>query len=230
MPVVTINGHFGCGAPEIGMEVARVLDLEYVDRLIIAEAANRLGATEDAVAERERRALTRVDRIARFLQSALERSAAAGTGGDPYFGPGLGTMLGREYLEVTREPITRADELDDQKFIEVTMAVIQEIAQSGNAVVLGRASNMILKELPDSLHVNLVATLEHRVPIVAASEQISEEQARDLISRWDKARDDYFSKFFKVNADDPIHYDMVLSTERIGHDKAAAIIINSAQA
>ena len=156
MPVVTINGHFGCGSPEIGMEVARVLDLEYVDRLIIAEAANRLGATEDAVAERERRTLTRVDRIARFLQSALERSAAAGTGGDPYFGPGLGTMLGREYLEVSREPITRADELDDQKFIEVTTAVIQEIAQSGNAVVLGRASNIILKELPDSLHVNLV--------------------------------------------------------------------------
>ena len=75
-----------------------------------------------------------------------------------------------------------------------------------------------------------MATLEHRVPIVAASEQISEEKARDLISRRDKARDDYFSKFFKVNADDAIHYDMVLSTERIGHDKATSIIINAAQA
>lgn len=227
MNVITINGHIGCGAPEIGAEVARMLNLEYVDRLIIAQAANRLGATEDAVAERERRALSLVDRITRFLQGALERSAAAGTGGDPYFGPGLGTMLGREYLEVTRKPITRADELDDEKFIEVTMAVIQEIAQSGNAVILGRAGNMILKDLPDSFHVNLVATVEHRVPIVAALENISEEEAGDRVTRWDAARDDYFTKFFKVNADDPLNYDMVLSTERIGHDMASGIIVNS---
>ena len=230
MTVMTINGHFGCGAPEIGAEAARVLGLEYVDRLIIAEAANRLGATEDAVAEREQRALSLVDRIARFLQSALERSAAAGTGGDPYFGPGLGTMLGQEYSEVTREPITRADELDDQKFIEVTMSVIKEIAQSGNAVIIGRASNIILKELPDSIHVNLVATVAHRVPIVAASENISEEEAAALINRRDAARDNYFSKFFKVNADDPLNYDMVLSTERIGHDMASGIIIRSVHA
>lgn len=229
MTVITINGHIGCGAPEIGEEVARVLDLEYVDRLIIAEAANRLGATEDAVAKRERRALSRVDRIARFLQTALERSAAAGTRGDPYFGPKLGTMLEREYLEVTREPITRADELDDEKFIEVTMAVIQEIARSGNAVILGRANNMILKDLPDSIHVNFVATVEHRVPIAAASENISEEKAAERVTRWDAERDDYFSKFFKVNADDPLHYDMVLSTERIGHDMASGIIISSVQ-
>ena len=97
MAVITINGQIGTGAPEISSEVARLLGIDYVDRLILAEAAKRLGATVEALAEREQRPLTRGDRIARFLQSALERSAAAGTGGDPYFGPGLGTMLGREY-------------------------------------------------------------------------------------------------------------------------------------
>ena len=95
MPVITINGQMGSGAPEIGAQIAQLLKIDYVDRMIIARAANRLGATVEAVAEREQKPLTRTDRIARFLQGALERSAAAGAGGDPYFGPELGTMLGQ---------------------------------------------------------------------------------------------------------------------------------------
>ena len=68
MPVITINGQMGSGAPEIGAQIAQLLKIDYVDRMIIARAANRLGATVEAVAEREQKPLTRTDRIARFLQ------------------------------------------------------------------------------------------------------------------------------------------------------------------
>ena len=227
MPVITINGQMGSGAPEIGAQIAQLLEIDYVDRMIIARAANRLGATVEAVAEREQKPLTRTDRIARFLQGALERSAAAGAGGDPYFGPELGTMLGREYREISREPITRADELDDQKFIEVTTDVIKEVAQTGNAVIIGRASNLILKDFPLAVHVGLVASLEQGVKIIAARENLSEEEAKRRIQLQEKARLDFFSKFFKAQPENPMDYHLVLNTDKLGHEQAAAIIVNA---
>ena len=96
MTVITINGQAGSAVLEIGAEVARRLGFDYVDRLILAEAAKRLGATVEALAEMEQRVLSCGERIARFLQTLLERSAAAGTGGDPYFGPDIGVLLGQE--------------------------------------------------------------------------------------------------------------------------------------
>lgn len=227
MAVITINGQIGTGAPEIGSEVARLLGIDYVDRLILAEAAKRLGATVEALAEREQRPLTRGDRIARFLQSALERSAAAGTGGDPYFGPGLGTMLGREYQDVSQEPITRAQELDDQQFIQETRAVIREVAESGNAVIIGRASNLILNDLPQAFHVDLVASLKHRIGIIATRENLPEEEAERRTNLEEKARVEFYRKFFKAQPDNPADYHLVLNTDRIEHEQATAIIVRS---
>ena len=41
MAVVTLNGATGVGGPEVGVEVARLLKADYVDRLLLAEAAKR---------------------------------------------------------------------------------------------------------------------------------------------------------------------------------------------
>jgi hypothetical protein len=78
MTVVTTNGPGGSGSREIGIEVARRLDCNYVDRLILAEAAKRLGAMVEVVAARGQRPVSRGDRIVRFLQTIMERSAGAG--------------------------------------------------------------------------------------------------------------------------------------------------------
>ncbi len=42
MSVVTIRGHLGSGAPEIGKQVADRLSIDYVDREIIADVAKQL--------------------------------------------------------------------------------------------------------------------------------------------------------------------------------------------
>ena len=225
MAVITINGHYGCHAVEIGTEVARNLDCEFMDRVILAKAADQLGSTIDILEEEINKPLSRVNRISRFLQLALERSAAAGTGGDPYFGPGLGNILGRDFLEITPDILSNNTlPPDDKRFIEVTTAVINEVANSGNAVIAGRGSNMILGSYPDAFHVNLVATIEYRIPVVAASEDISERAAREMIEKWDKAREDYFQKFFGVTADDPINFHLVINTEKLDYKPAASLI------
>lgn len=227
MTVITINGQIGAGGQEIGQEVAQRLHLDYVDRLILAEAAKRLSATVEALAEREQRPLTRNERIARFLQSMVERSAVSGAIGDPYFGGGIGVVLGQEYQDLVKEPITRADQLRDAQFIEATRAVIEELARTGNAVIIGRASNLILKGYPDAIHVGLVSTLESRGKLVAERDGVSLQEAERRMNEAERARVAFFRKFFKASADDPANFHLMLNTHVLDSERAASIIVQA---
>ena len=72
MPVITITGLIGSGAPELGSEISRKLGLDYVDRLILGTAARHLGATVEALHQREERLPTRGERFSAMLQRLLE--------------------------------------------------------------------------------------------------------------------------------------------------------------
>lgn len=227
MAVITINGQRGSGAREIGAEVARQLQYDYVDRLILSEAARHLGATVEAVEDKWQRSPGLGGRLSRFLERLMERSATAGAGGDPYFGPGLGVLLGQDYPDAVTEPISNADQLEDEHFLEATQNVIVNLADSGNVVIIGRASNHILKERSDALHVGMVSTLESRVEVVAKREGLSTDEARRFTIETEKARVEYFRKFFKASADEPADYHLMLSTHMVDQRTATDIIIRA---
>ena len=88
MAVVTLGGLTGGGGRLLGPNVAGRLGADYVDRLILADAARRIGATVEALHQREERPFSRGERFMGLLQRILERSAVAGIGTDPYFGAG----------------------------------------------------------------------------------------------------------------------------------------------
>ena len=96
MPVITINGPVGSGAIDIGQTVAQTLNIDYVDRLVFAEAAKLVGSPVGVLVEKEQRVVRFRDRLARFLQTMLERSAVSGVGGEPYFGRGIETNSSNE--------------------------------------------------------------------------------------------------------------------------------------
>jgi len=227
MTVVTINGPVGSGSREMCIEVARRLDYDYVDRLILAEAAKRLGATVEVLAAREQRPVSRGDRIVRFLQTIMERSAGAG-GGDPYFGPGLGVLLGQDYEEAASAPITSADQLVDNHYIEALREVIGDIAGAGNAVIIGRGGNLILRDHPDTFHVGIVATLEDRVGVIVAREGLSEQEAERYATDHEKAREAFLGRFFKTETNDPSAYHVMLNAHTLGQERAVDIITRCA--
>lgn len=226
MAVVTFNGLIGANA-EVGAEVARILGYDYVDRLIMAEAAKRMGATVEAVEEKEARPIRTRARIARFLQRMVERSAAAGAGGDPYLGPGLDVVLGQQYGELEQELLTRAHHIDDAKFIQVTRAIIEETARQGNVVIISRGGNMILKGWPGVLHVGTTAPLANRIEVIMARERLDRLAAERYVYDNDRARIGYFKKFFNVAPDNPLHYHIVLNMGNLEVKTAANIVVHA---
>lgn len=231
MPVITITGLIGSGAPEVGTEVSRQLGIDYVDRLILAEAARKMGTTVAVLAERTERPPRLSDRVAGFVRTVLERSALAGGGGDPYFGGGMDALLVREYRDFPPENTETSQEgvLTDSTLLEVTSSVIREIAQSGNVVIAGRGANIILRDQPGVLHVGLVSSLEERIKRIMEREELGQEEAERFVAENDRARQAYFHRFFRVQAEDPRHYHLVLNTDWLRIPRSAEVIIAAAE-
>ena len=228
MPVITVTGLIGSGVIEIGPRISDKLGIDHVDRTILAEAARKMGASEQDVAERTERAPGLGDRIAGFVKTVLERSALAGGGADPYFGGGLDALLVREYRDFPEES-HGSGELDDENLLKVTSDVIHEIASGGNVVIAGRGSNVILRDVPNTLHVGLISSMEVRVDRIMRRESLGEEEAVRYIQENDRARIAYFKRFFDIDPQEARHYHQVLNTDMLTIDQATEVIVATAQ-
>ena len=123
MPVITINGPVGSGASEVGQLVAQQLNLNYVDRLVLAEAAKMVRAPVGMLLDKEQRVDRFRGRLAYFLQTILERSALYSDAGEPYFGPSIEILPGEAYSELARDSSSAVQKVSDRAFIEATTSV-----------------------------------------------------------------------------------------------------------
>ena len=222
MAVITINGQRGSGAREIGTEVARILGYEYFDRLILAQSAELLGATVAAVEDKWQRRPGFGERLTRLFERFGSASA-----GDAYIGTGLGELLRQDYPEAVKEAITRADRLVDDQFLRATRDVILALADATNVVIIGRASNHILKDRPDAFHVGLISTMEARIEVIKVREGMSSNEAEKFIKETEAARIQYFRKFFDAVADDFRDFHIMLNTGLVQQRQAADIIVSA---
>lgn len=207
MPIVTIRGQMGSGAPEIGREVARIIRGDYVDRQILENVARTIGRPLAEIEEKEHIPSRLIQRIVRALEKALERSGG----------------IESAYSYTWQEP------LDDTKYLDALKSVIQDLASEGNIVLLGRGSQFILHNNPSALHVLVTAPLPDRIRRVMAASKIDADEARRQIEEFDSSRRVFIKRFFKSNLEDPVYYDLVINTERLTYEAAARIIATAAE-
>lgn len=231
MTVVTLAGLAGAGPRSLGPMVAQRLEADYVDRLILTNVARQVGATVEALHEREERPPTKGERFSRLLQRILERSAVSGAGGDPYFGPGVAAFLTEEYEDLPQPTITKGHELEDEAYIEAVHTVLEEMAESGNTVIVGRGSHVILRDLPNVLRVGVVSEYEDRIITIMNRERLSREEAESTVTARDAARAYYFQRFLGLeNPDAPELFHMVINVSEVGLDYATDMVAAASMA
>ena len=227
MPVITINGPIGCGAVTIGQMVSEQMNLNFVDRLFFTEAARIIGTPVGTLIAKEQRVDRFRDRLGRFVQTMLERSAMSGVSGEPYFGRGIENLPPETYMDLAGEGRV-AQKLDDKTFIEAMTKVANDLHAQGNAVIIGRGANQILADASHTLHVGLLAPMEVRVKTLIDREHFEKEEAEIHVEELERAREDFIMKFWKVHPNEARHYHMMLNMGKMNPKTAAEVICNAA--
>ncbi len=228
MPVITINGPIGCGAVTIGQMVSEQMNLNFVDRLFFTEAARIIGTPVGTLIAKEQRVDRFRDRLGRFVQTMLERSAMSGVSGEPYFGRGIENLPPETYMDLTGDGSV-AQKLDDKTFIEAMTKVANDLHAQGNAVIIGRGANQILADAPHTLHVGLLAPMEVRVKTLIDREHFEKEEAEIHVEELERAREDFIMKFWKVHPNEAKHYHMMLNRGKMNPQTAAEVICSAAE-
>ncbi len=227
MPVVTVSGNLGSGAREIAQAVAVRLGLDYVDQEIMVEAARRLGVSVSAVESHDERPSRLGERLASVMRTLMERSALAGTA-DPMTGAGAGGLdliLAQTYGEAAGLPTDAPrGQLDDESYLGTLTSVVRGIAARGNVVILGRGSQAILREAPETVHVYVWAPKEQRIAGLVERDGEAPEEAARRVKASDENRRQFHRRFFKVEAEDARLYDLSINAARMSQELAVRLI------
>lgn len=107
--------------------------------------------------------------------------------------------------------------------------VMNEIYQSGNAVIIGRGGQVALRGKPGVIHVRIIAPFDIRASRVSRDRNIPINAAVEQIKASDKNRSIFLKSYYNTQLDDLELYDLILNTGRISPQESAEIIIFSVE-
>jgi cytidylate kinase len=111
-----------------------------------------------------------------------------------------------------------------QTVIQQTAETLLQLAGLGNAILIGRAGNIVTARLPNVLHVRLVAPLADRIERICRDDRKSPDEARRFCLEEEQARARYLKTYYHADINDPLCYHLVINTSLVGWDHAARII------
>ena len=110
------------------------------------------------------------------------------------------------------------------KMVKLIAETVLQLADAGNAIIVGRGANIVTAKMPHVLHVRLVADLDDRIGRVCQEYHKTPEAARRYCLEEDPARTRYMKSYFHTDINDPLHYHLVINTSRINFADAARMI------
>ena len=105
-----------------------------------------------------------------------------------------------------------------------TTETILRLAHLGNAILVGRGSNLIAAKIKPAVHVRLVAPFQERVAHNAEFYHLTPAEAETFTKNADHGRSRYVKRYFNADIADPLHYTLTINTGRIDYAGAAQLI------
>jgi cytidylate kinase len=219
MAVVTLSRQLGAGGSEIACAVAEALSLRVIDRRTIDRAALNAGVPELALHELEyegRRGL-----VQRVLD-ALKASPAIPSAVEMQQSDAVVPVAMQRGIFTPARPLMSAAMED---YVRMVGAVIKDMAVEGNVMIIGRASQVLLKDHPEALHVQIVAPLQQRVEKRMRLQGMTQRAATDQVRASDRARAAYLRRYYGADWLDPQLYDLVINTGEVSIQTAVQLVV-----
>ncbi len=205
--VICVSHSTGSRGDEVGRLVAERLGFLHVDEEIVARAAARGGISPADVADEERRKSVAA-RVLRVISEGSSGTAAlAGAG-----------------------PFVLDDGPRSNEIQVLIREAIEQTAARGDVVITAHAASHALEPGARVLRVLVTASPRTRAKRVSEQEGVDPAKAERTVKAADAARRDYLKRFYDVADELPTHYDLVVNTDGLSIEEAAALVAHVAEA
>jgi cytidylate kinase len=211
--VVTLSVQTGSGGFVVARQVSERLGFRYYDWEITSEAADRAGVSPNEVIAAER--------VPGFVERMMRRLGAASAvtvEGSPLFGELSPAAWSNALQSMTSD--------DYRQFIE---RVVLELADRGEAVIVGHASQHTLKTRHDTLRVLIHGSHAKRIERLAIEQELTMDEAKERIKQQDKDRSELLRRAYHFDWLDAGMYDLSINTDNLSLDFAAEAVVKAAK-
>lgn len=119
--------------------------------------------------------------------------------------------------------------MSDRGLFKMQSETIRKIAEQGSAIIVGRCSDYILRDMECTLDVFLTSPLEVRAARIAERSGLSLEEAEKLAEEKDRNRAEYYNYYTFTDWGVASTYDLCLDSSVLGIEGTADMIIEFAR-
>jgi cytidylate kinase len=203
MTVITISRELGSEGDQIADMLCENLGFCRIDRAMVMQIADEAGIDVEAIEELEKN----VTRRARLVSDEM-------------------TSLYRKQSSAFEKPSA----IDDRTYKQVVRETFEEYARAGEALIVGRGGQMVLRDWPDALHVRIFAPEDVRVGRIMEREKVPPQQAQAMVKRSDERKRQYIRRMYdNANWQSLKYYHLAIDTSRISPQDASEIIVTAAK-
>ncbi len=203
--IITISRELGSGGRTVGHKLAEKLNFRYSDKELIRALQNKFNLTVSGIEKLKGQKKNWFNDFIQLVAPAPQADMLVDA-----LSP---------YLKEFRADLTTDD------IHEAEVEIIKAIAESGPCVIAGRSAFFILKDCPGKVDVFITASLEHRIERVMRKQELTREQAVEVIERVDKARDNYIKRYTGNSRYDARNYNLSINVDNLTEDEAADLIL-----
>lgn len=201
--VITINRELGSGGRTIGEKLAQRLGVPFYDKALIQGLKEKYGLTTDEI---ERLKGQQHNWWADFKRSLKIMPSFAA----PNIIPSKSAI---------------PDFLITNDIFQSETQILKGIAEDESCVIAGRSGFYVLRDHPNHLSILIQASMEYRMDRVARKQNITEDEARKIIERVDKMRENYVKKYTGTSRYDTRNYQLVIAADGKTEKEIADIIM-----
>ena len=202
--VITINRELGSGGRTVGEILARKLGVTFYDKALITALEEKFSLTAEEI------------------EKLKGRQTKWWEGFKHIAHIGEGLVDSRHCLQkYGKEP----DTLTTENVFKAETEILHEIAEEESCVIAGRCGFFVFRNHPNHLSILIQAPMPYRVARVAAKKGITEEEARKIIEKVDKMRENYVTRFTGTTRYDARNYDLVFNADGKNEESIADQIL-----
>ncbi|MEG0314806.1 MAG: cytidylate kinase-like family protein [Erysipelotrichaceae bacterium] len=197
--IYCIGRQYGSAGKDIGKQLSQKLNIPFYDKELLVLAAKESGIDTDLFEKCDEK----VDFSYYYLNA-------------------IGYTIGSNMAGL-------ADvSLNDRLFV-IQSKIIEDIADKGSCVIVGRCADYILRDNPNAVSVFIHADIDDRINRV---KDVYKEESRDfenLIAKTDKRRTNYYNYYTDRKWARADSYDLTISSSKFGIDGAVELLMDLAK-